>query len=790
MAINPNKVKAEYLYKISARMILEVIYENLDPKNIENFKPLFHYEVNRSSKQKQAEATRLIPEYVKIVNKIRECEESGKPYDSLKKSYDEYFKKLEANVKLTQNPNHLIMLGNLNYYMTLDSNKTYELYDLAIGSLRKAMADTDDKIVKMMCRTDLIRDLALKFTISYIENDHIGRSALKEFLELEPKNDYDEVIWQNLAKLFNTTYNRPVGIKILEKLYSLRPTETNLLLLSNAYNSNKEYAKSIQLLKPHITGNNLLTCSWCNSCILGNIELDAVEKELDKVKQLSPNLYYPILIGFKSTKKDYDGAFSLLKEWEKTGANTKTIEQLYMNTYIEMKDFESALSYMKKHPDLKDDLYFQTIVQGELFGPRKKWECYENFLRRNEIYNLANNKDDVFLGYDQIRDALNSLMFCFAEDLANISNRSTSDEYEQLRDEYKEKIALFEFPMLRVLSLNKHLKDEITKEVASTANIFSPTVNPNFFVNSNLPHELNFETLPFVVKKWSKQPYVKNLFTNAEFSQIQSMVETALRNKDNENYSFADCLASLHTYVEKYTEPLYYYFLLDQLPKLQKEINELKVKIADLENERKNIKINLEKQKKGYQRYSSINDSMKEKIGELTREIDKRKREYKELNKMSELPNQRYTLGKFFDVMTINEKQPDGSYKKTINPNFKQFLQMHLKCKDIANPELFGLQLINNIEAYRYLRNLSVHNDKKISEERSTLSAQESSTQTQFRNWDSMEDSQIITKEQFFDLLNIALFSQNNIFYSLSQISIPEMYADKAEQFFEYEKSN
>ena len=786
----PN-INLVYMNRVNTRGILHLIYNPMDK----------HINMDTSTKQKLAEATRLdkksqdLEKYIQI---IFSNDKTKRDYTKAEKEFSRILSEIKEYAHKNKNPEYLVEAGILNYLIYNDANATYSSINEAENILKSKLNESNAEL----CRLDLMRCLALKVAISYMENDHMGTSALKEFLSIPPQNNDEKKLWSDIAHVFYQAENFTVSTKILEKLCSFGPSVEDVETLSEIYIRQTNYVEANTLLKDAITKLNAreLEPSWVISCVKGKIHLDEAQKTVEKLKKQSPSTYTRYMAYIKIAEavstKEFDAIEKTLDEGTKLGFASNLCDA-YLSLYRAKRDYPKIINYIESHRSYFNELTAdieEAKAYMHLHNYKKAWELFEKDLTFVDYANMDTPPPsfDVVMNSNDVILATSALLGSFGEDLANIENRGNQNEYLKLCKTYQDKIDLIELPILRFAILNKKIKDEKLNIIQNARSVFSPSVNSGFLANTDLPNELSFDTLPIVIEKWSSISYVKQMFTKAELHQLHEDINYAIEHKDDPNFSFAGCLASLHTYVEKYTKPIYYYFLAEQIPKQQQTLDELKTKIDNFENQKRDIESMLKNQSNTkYQRYSSVRDDMKQKKEVLKQEIEKYKKEYKEQkNKLYELTNQRYQLGKLFQVMIIDEKQADGATKKIINPDFQNFVSRNAKNLDtIKAPELFGLQLINNIEAYRYLRNIIVHDDKDALELQLPPKPP-TSNKTQFRNWDSMEESQIITKDQFFTLLNIALFSKNSIFSSLRQLNIGEMHADKAHKFFFEENEN
>lgn len=749
---------------------------------------LGHFRTKMKTKKADAEFLRAKDKLVANVDNLLKNKASAQA----QKNYENSFNALFTLAQELDAPDIFFSLANSEYI--LNSDRAKSLFETALSSYKRKLASfpVDSKESKE-CTLDICRTLATKLAIGYLENEHNYKMTLKEFLLTVPNSPEGCEILLNLGDMFNSCQNPIVAAKIYEKLYSFNNQAEILDKMIDCCTRTEQNDKAINAilgqLKKDSQNATAVDMLVINADALN--ELNSAEMAVEKLSKSSVS-YYKSLYKIKLAQNKFDEAIEVLNQGSLLGFQIE-LNLDYANAYYHNENFHEAIPYFEaalKHNknNITQSDYAMCLMRCNEY--KKAWSEYCEIIQ-----------SDSLPTFDCFNLAMQACLYSYSDDFVNIVKNKRLT-YSNIQATYLKQVKPFEEKVKNIVSLNYAEKYKTLGIIYDTESVLSPMTNPNLMPNRE-PAELNFENLPIVFNNWLKKPYVKRIFTKTEIEQLRSDIQSAIANKDNPYYSFSGCLSSLHAYVEKYTEPVYYFYLIERIKALQQKSrryesikDELLAQLRE-KTDRKNELLAARKH---------VPKELKTEIEQLMNVVilfsNKVDRTTNKWTEMLEIKQKKYNLGLLIRLTSIISKEKMAALKnqesdeteededkkiRVINPAFGKYLTLH-KGSDDAGQDmmLFGTILQSNIESYRFLRNETVH--AKGMEIKSDINEEVDEFGDPKRNWDALAETPIVKKEIFFDLLNIALFSPTSIFYYLSDLNFPETHS-QIEKFFE-ENSN
>ena len=759
-----------------------ILISGLADKNFET--DLAHYKTKFNTKKDEAEIKRAILKFVTSVDKLIDTPNSAPE----QKVYEAGFDSLLALAQKYNAPEVYFSLACGEYM--LYSPRTHELFDKTIETYKQALSSlTPETNQYKECHLDMCRALATMLTVGYMDNDHRYKMLLKEFLNQTPNTKEGKELLDRIGDMFISCQNAAVATKIYERLYSFEKRDDTMHDLIDCYCKTDQYEKAKKFALKCIEKNpkDIEAIEVLIICASETDEdFSLAQKATEKLDKNSCE-YYKLLYKIKLDQDQIAEAFDVLHQGCLRGFE-KELAIDYANIYHSNENFSKALPYFEAAIENKG---FDNILLADyafcLFRTedyQKAWKVYSDIIEKTSLPS-----------FDSYILAMQTCLYSYSDEFVNMSSRGDKDSYLAIQESYYNQLLKVKKRLDATLSLNYSKKAQVLSVLKDVESVFKPQPSPSFMPNRDATQELNFDNLLYVFNNWAKESYVKRIFTKTEIEQLRSDIRSAVENKDNPYYSFAGCLSCLHTYVEKYTEPVYYFYLMERIITLQqkhKRYSTRKNSTLSIIREKTDIKNQLLANRK------EVPKELKAEIDSLTKDaiyyskkVDKIENK---LEEMLEMKKKKYNLGHMLYLTAIVSKQKIEALRnqdtdeldeepnkniRMINPAFGKFLTMHLVCSQEARDmQLFSLIFQSNLESYRFLRNDAVHanNENDYLDELDEFGDPK-------RNWDSMGETPVVGKETFFALFNIALFSPTSIFYYLKELDFPETYTQIEKHF-------
>ncbi len=645
---------------------------------------------------------------------------------------------------------------------------------------------------------DFSRVLATKLTIGYLENEHNYKSALKDFLSTTPNTPEGNEILLCIGDMFNSCQNPVVAAKIYERLYTRNKNAKVLEKIVDCCTRSKQSEKAMAAILNQLEKNSQNETA-VDLLVVNAEATEELDKAITAVNNLSKSspAYYKALSKLHLAQGKMDEAIAVLNKGVKKGFQSE-LNLDFANAYYHNEEFSKALPYFEDALKDKQNTIIETdyaLCLMRCNEYQKAWKTFCDMIKKDSLPTM----DSYIL-------AMQACLYSYSEDFVNIG-RSERQKYESIQDSYLNDVKLFEEKIAGVISLDYAKKYQVLSIIGDTKSVLRPMPNPSFLPNRK-EAELNFDNLPIVFSNWLKKPYVTKLLTKTEIEQIRSDIQSAIENRANPYFSYAGCMSSLHAYVEKYAEPVFYFYLTERIGALQqKSIRYEKLKEETLAQIRKKS----DKKNEMLAARKNVPKELKSELDQLmnfvifySMKVDKIS---KKCNELLEIKRKNFNLGLLVYITSIISKEKIEALKnqeasknqdtdeaddeenrriRIINPAFGKYLKMHQRQLDSEQDmQLFGVILQSNIESYRFLRNDAVHGNTPEQEKSEELDEFGDPK----HNWDTLYQTPIVTKETFFDLLNIALFSPTSIFYYLNELTFPETQSE-IERFYKTNSSS
>ena len=748
---------------------------------------LSHYSTKLSNKKEEAGLDRAIKNIVSAVNNLTKNPNSTKD----KQIYESNATTLLALAQKYDAPDIYSVLANSAF--VTNSPEAYFLFDKTISTYLSTLSKLEKGSKEFKeCSLDLSRTYAERLVVGFLDNYHPYKSDVEKFLESVPDSKEGCKILSKMANMFESCQNSTIASKIYERLFSLNHKEDTRLKLIDAYHRTGQFDKAkthiLSLLEKKPLNLDLINLLVVN-CVNDDKDVDLAEDYLTNFPQNNAQ-YYKNLSLIKLHQGFDELSLKILDKGAQLGFENELLLD-YANFYYHQDDFEMVIKYFEEerkiHPNnpITEADYALSLMRNCDYAKSFKVFC--------EILEQSPHTLPTLSCYI---NTMQACLYSYGDEFVNLNDRSTKEEFEAIQNKYLEKTKQFENSLISIISLNYAEKARAFEIIKQTQEILHPTVNRHYLSKHDSSPTLTLDNLGDVFEHWLKEPVAKKIFTKKEIEQLKFDIDTAIKNKDNPYFSFAGCASNLNILVEKYVEPIYYYYLIERIGVLARKsarYEEMKNDTLDALRQKSYEKNLLLAERK------HIPNELVDEIKQLTSDsILYSKKSEKLANKKDNLVdfrNMRFNLGHLYYLTTINSKKKaeeiklqEGNGKEVtakiriINPAFGKFLSNFMP-DDQNDKLLFALILQSNIEAYRFSRNDAVHaNSIKIAPPNCENPFDEWGNP--IRNWDSLHETTFVNSEIFLNLLNIALFSSNSIFSYLSDVNIEHTFEDKISQFF------
>ncbi len=745
-----------------------------------------HYITPLSTKKENADLDRAIKNIVVAVDNLIKNPNSIKD----QQAYETNSAILFTFANKYKAPDIYSVLMNCSFVN--NSPNYHQLLKITINAYKETLASLEpDSRQFKECSLDLSRCLAIKLTIGFLTNYHPYKSSVNEFLDSVPNSPEGMKILDKVANMFSSCQNSAVASKIYEKLYSLDHSTKTLAKLIDAYHRSENFDKAeahiLALLKKDPHDENAIDLLTVN-CVGAERDYDLAISYIENIDKSNP-LYYKDLAYIKFDQDKTEEALHILDEGALLGFE-KELSLDYANIYYHKHNYSNAIKYFKF---TRENSPYNHLVEAD----------YALSLMRNKDYDKAfevfcsilDEEPHTLPTLSSYINAMQSCLYAYGDEFVNITNRGDKNVLFNIQNKYLEKTKLFEESLKSIISLNYAEKAKAYEVIKQTQEVLHPTINRHLLPKDSTSAELTLDNLGYVFSRWLDDPLVKKIFTPPEIEQLKFDIGMAIANKDNPHFSFAGCASNINILVEKYVEPIYYYYLLERIGTLNRKsarYEKLKNNTLELLRQKSNEKNQL------LAKRQDVPAELKEEITALTdtciRYSQKEEKLTHKLKEMKEFRDIHFNLGHLYFLTTIvskekidaqkQQEQPDEESPnmfRILNPAFGKFLDMHTP-QDETDKRLFALILQSNIEAFRLFRNDAVHAniDCDMQVDKNDLDEDDNPNRT----WNCLNENAFVKADTFLNLLIIALFSSNSIFNYINDVNIEFTFADKTAAFF------